>query len=143
MRKAIKSRELSFATLSLQQEALSKTMNKILIFLLLVISMNGCATDSSAITGGNMDWLNDTNPEADALAALDKRDFRFMALSLRGTVIPGVDSAKTRQYELRCGVNFISGVSDTVRNQEQLKMMQKAHDYAAKYNAVIKERCIP
>ncbi len=116
-------------------------MNKFFISLLLVISMNGCATDLSATN--KLDWLNNANPETDAKAALDKNDFRFMAISLRGTVIPGVDRTKTLQYELRCGINFIQGVSDAVRGQEQLKMMKKAHDYAAKYNAIIEHRCIP
>ena len=55
-------------------------MNKLFISLLLVMSMNGCATDGNA-----MDRLDNADPEADALAALEKRDFRFMALSLRGT----------------------------------------------------------
>lgn len=105
--------------------------------------MNGCVTDSAATNGNDMDRFDNADPEADALAALEKRDFRFMALSLRGTVIPGIDPAKTRRYELRCGVIFMQGISDAVRSQEQLEMMKKAHTYATKYNAVIKERCIP
>ena len=118
-------------------------MNKLIISLFLVLSMNGCITDSSATNDGDLKWLNNANPEADANAALDKNDFRFMGLSLRGTVIPGVEPAKMLQYELKCGVNLIQGVSDAVRSKEQLKMMQSAHDYAAKYNAIIKQRCIP
>ncbi|MBT4078467.1 MAG: hypothetical protein HOM14_10370 [Gammaproteobacteria bacterium] len=118
-------------------------MNKLFISLLLVISMNGCVTDSSATNEASQsgNWIDNADPKADALAALERRDFRFMALSLRGTVIPGVESTKSLQFELRCGVNFMRGVSDAVRNPEQVKSMQKIHDYAAKYNAVIKTRC--
>ncbi len=117
---------------------------KILFFtLILVISMNGCVTDSSATNEGDLSWLNDADPDADANAALDKNDFRFMALSLRGIVIPGIEPAKMHLYELKCGVKFVSGVSDTVRSKEQLEMIKKARDYAKKYNAHIAQRCIP
>ena len=119
-------------------------MKNLFISLLVVISMNACVTDSSATNESNSgNWIDNADPKADALAALERRDFRFMALSLRGTVIPGVESSKSLQYELRCGVNFMRGITDAVRNPEQVKSMQKIHDYAAKYNAVIKTRCNP
>ena len=120
-------------------------MNKLFISLLLLLSINGCATDSSATykTGQSVNFKDGANPEADALAALDKRDFRFMAVSLRGTVIPGVDSDKSLQYQLRCGVKYISGVSDAVRTPEELEKVQKILDYASKYNSVIKGSCNP
>ena len=113
-------------------------MNKLFISLFLVILMNGCA-----MGGNDIDQYSNADPEADALAALEKRDFRFMAMPLRGTVIPGIDPSKALQYELRCGIKLMSGVSDAVRSKEQLKKMQQAHDYAAKYNAVIKTGCNP
>jgi hypothetical protein len=91
----------------------------------------------------NLDWLNNANPQMDAQAALQKNDFRFMALALRGVVIPGVDQSKSLQLEMRCGVIFMQGVSDTVRGTGQLKLMQKAHEYASQYNAVILTRCNP
>ena len=112
-------------------------MNKLITSLLLALSMNACVTNSSTIN------LDNADPEADALAALEKRDFRFMALTLRGTVIPGVDPTKMRQYELKCGVKFMPNVTDAIRDKEQLKALQKSRDYAAKYNSVIIERCIP
>ncbi len=119
-------------------------MKNLFISLLVVISMNACVIDSAATNeskSGN--WIDNADPTADAMAALERRDFRFMAMSLRGTVIPGVENSKSLQYELRCGVNFMRGVTDAVRNPEQVKSMQKIHDYAAKYNAVIKTRCNP
>lgn len=108
-----------------------------------MFSMTGCVTDSSATHDGNMNWYSNPTPEADANSALEHNDFRLMGLSLRGTVLPGIDPAKMHQYELKCGVILMSGVSDTVRGKNQLKKMQQAHDYAAKYNAVIKQRCVP
>ena len=115
-----------------------RNMNKYIISIILVVFMNGCANG-----GNDIDRYNKADPEADALTALENRDFRFLAMPLRGTVIPGIDPSKALQYELRCGTKLMSGVSDAVRGQEQLKKMQQAHDYAAKYNAVIKTRCNP
>lgn len=110
-------------------------MYKLFTSLFLVLSMNGCVTDSAAID------YNNSDAEADALAALENRDFRFMALALRGTVIPGVDPAKALHYELRCGIKLMPGITDAIRGKKQLEKMKKAHDYASKYNAVIKTRC--
>lgn len=122
-----------------------RSIYKILASLLMAVSLNGCATDSSALSQDedNQPWLNNANAEADAMAALDKNDFRYMAMSLRGTVIPGIAPENVLQYELRCGVIFMQGISDTVRSKDRLKTMQQAHDYAVKYNTVIKSRCSP
>ncbi|MCP4075624.1 MAG: hypothetical protein GY744_05520 [Gammaproteobacteria bacterium] len=120
-------------------------MSKIFLSIVLLLSINGCVTDSSATheTGHSINLKGGADPEADALAALDKRDFRFMAISLRGTVIPGVDGEKSLQYKLRCGVKYMSGVSDAMHSQQELAKVQEIIDYATKYNAVIKTRCFP
>jgi len=120
-------------------------MNKLLITLLMAVSLSGCATDSTAMNDyeQKLKWADTADAEKDAQAALEKLDFRFMAMPLRNTVIPGVEPQKTRQYELRCGIKLIDGVTDTVRSEEQLRLMKKAFEYAAKYNAIIKQRCIP
>jgi hypothetical protein len=40
-------------------------------------------------------------------------------------------------------VQLIEGVSDVVRSDEHLRLMQKARSYALKYNAIIKTHCQP
>ncbi len=120
-------------------------MKKILLTLSLVTAMSGCATDSSAINEyvKKLQWVNDADAELDAKAALQKGDFRLMAMAQRGIVIPGVDQALTDQYELKCGIRLLEGVSDAVRGEEHLQLMQKAHTYAEQYNAIIKQHCKP
>ena len=136
---------MNLSQIKLKTGFVNSPMNKIFISFLLLLSINGCVTDSAAtyISEQSFNLKNDANPVADAFAALDKRDFRFMAISLRGTVIPGVDSDKSLQYQLRCGVKYISGVSDAMHSKEELEKVQKILDYASKYNSVIKNSCNP
>jgi len=112
---------------------------------LFLVSGNGCTTNTVTMNDDSQQlaWMHNADPQADAQAALENNDFRFMALALRGVVIPGVDQSRSLQIELRCGVIMMEGVSDTVRGEKQLGRMKQAHEYAAKYNAVILGRCNP
>ncbi len=40
-------------------------------------------------------------------------------------------------------MQLIEGISDVVRSDEHLRLMQKARSYALKYNAIIKTYCKP
>ena len=117
-------------------------MKRILTTLLLAVSINGCATAMNDYEQ-QLQWVENADASADANAALEKGDFRFMAMAQRGTVIPGVDANKMRQYELHCGVKFIEGATDAIRSDEQLRLMKKAFEYAGRYNKIIAERCKP
>ena len=115
----------------------------VIIFLALVIA--GCASGS-----GNVDpyvqqlqWLDAADPQKDAQQALKKGDFRLLGLATRSVNIPGVTKEETLKYEMKCGVQLIEGISDVVRSDEHLRLMQKARSYALKYNAIIKTRCQP
>ena len=115
----------------------------VIIFLALVIA--GCASGS-----GNVDpyvqqlqWLDAADPQTDAQQALKKGDFRLLGLATRSVNIPGVAKEESLKYELKCGVQLIEGISDVVRSDEHLRLMQKARSYALKYNAIIKTRCQP
>ena len=117
-------------------------MMKLIITLLLATTLNGCATAMNNYEQG-LQWVETADARADARAALDKNDFRLMAVASRSTVIPGIDPARARQYELHCGVIFMPGVGDTVRSKEQLRLMKKAYEYAGQYNEIVKQRCQP
>ena len=120
-------------------------MNKLLILLLLVTSITGCATNTRAMSEAEKQllWVQDANPQQDAEAALAKGDFRLMALAQRSLVIPGIDLESSRKYELKCGVIIMQGVSDVIRSEQHLELMKLAHSYALKYNAFIKMHCKP
>lgn len=121
------------------------TMIKFILLAVMVTFMTSCATDSTALSEHELklQWVLDANGQEDALSALKKGDFRLMAMAQRGIVIPGIDNDQKNQYELKCGIKMIDGISDTVRNEGHLELMKKAHSYAKQYNTVIKSRCNP
>ena len=119
-----------------------KQLSPIIFVALLIV---GCVGQS-----GNIDpnvqkllWLDAADPQTDAQQALKKGDFRLLGLATRSVNIPGVENEDVMQYELKCGVHLIDGISDVVRSDEHLRLMQKARSYALQYNAIIKTRCQP
>ncbi len=117
-------------------------LKKILTALLIAASVNGCATAMNEQEQA-LKWVETADGRSDAQAALQKNDFRLMAIAQRSTVIPGVKASLARQYELHCGVKFLPGAGDAINSKEQLRLMEKAYEYAGQYNEIIKQRCIP
>ena len=110
-----------------------------------------CAASLAACaSSGNIDpyvqklqWLDTADPQADARQAVKKNDLRLLGLATRSVTIPGVDADQVVEYEQICGVQLIEGISDVVRSDEHLRLMQKARGYALQYNAIIKTHCKP
>jgi len=104
-----------------------------------------CATSSSEIEPyvQKLQWLDAADPQADANQAVKKNDFRLLGLATRTVNIPGISKEDSLKYEESCGVQLIEGVSDVVRSDEHLRLMQKARSYALKYNAIVKTHCQP
>ena len=120
-------------------------MKNFLIASFLVIVMAGCATESKALDPyvQKLQWLDAADPQTDALQAVKLNDLRLLGLATRSVNIPGISKADTLKYETSCGVQLIEGISDVVRSNEHLRLMQKARSYALKYNAIIKTHCKP
>ncbi len=120
-------------------------MNQFVSIILLSLLVTGCATGSGDVDPyvKQLQWLDAADPQTDAQQALKKGDFRLLGLATRSVHIPGIAKEEMLKYELRCGVQLIDGISDVVRSDEHLRLMQKARSYALKYNAIIKTRCKP
>lgn len=120
-------------------------MKYIALVITLFSIMTGCATGSGKLDPyvQKLLWLEAADPQTDAQQAIKKGDFRLLGLATRSVHIPGVVKEETLKYELRCGVQLIDGISDVVRSDEHLRLMQKARSYALKYNAIIKTHCKP
>ena len=88
-----------------------------------------------------LQWLDAADPQADANQAIKQNDLRLLGLATRSVNIPGITKANLHKYETACGVQLIEGISDVVRSDEHLRLMQKARSYALKYNAIIKIHC--
>lgn len=105
----------------------------------------GCASSSGPIDPyvQKLQWLDAADPQADANQAVKQNDFRLLGLATTSVNIPGISKEEVLKYEESCGVQLIEGVSDVVRSDEHLRLMQKARSYALKYNAIIKTHCQP
>ncbi len=112
------------------------------VFFLFLIS---CASNSVTIDPNvqKLQWLDAADPQTDAQQAIKKGDLRLLGLATRAVSIPGVKKEESYLYEKECGVQLIEGISDVVRSDEHLRLMQKARSYALKYNAIIKTVCKP
>jgi hypothetical protein len=107
----------------------------------LLVTITACASTPKDPYVQKLQWLDAADPQTDAQQALKKGDFRLLGLAARSVNIPGVSQEETLAYEEKCGVQLIDGISDVVRSDEHLRLMQKARSYALSYNAIIKTQC--
>ena len=115
----------------------------LVLVLVLCSQITACATSSPTPDPyvQKLQWLDAADPQADANQAVKKNDLRLLGLATRSVNIPGINKEDTLKYEEKCGVQLIEGISDVVRSDEHLRLMQKARSYALKYNAIIKSHC--
>lgn len=120
-------------------------IGKIIASLLCLISVQACTstTPSTDSVEASLEWLEKTDATIEAQKALQRKDFRLLGLTMRKTVIPGIPPEKQSSYELHCGVRYLDGISDAVRSETHLKLMQKAYNFAAEYNQQIQQYCLP
>ena len=120
-------------------------MKTILLSGMFFLIMSACANSSMKIDPNvqKLQWLDAADPQNDAQQAIKKGDLRLLGLATRTVNIPGVKTEEINKYEEACGVQLIEGISDVVRSDEHLRLMQKARSYALKYNAIIKTKCNP
>jgi hypothetical protein len=120
-------------------------MRKIITAFLLASLSAGCASSTGPIDPyvQKLQWIDGADPQLDADQAVKQGDLRLLGLATRSVNIPGVKKTDTIKYETECGVQLIEGISDVVRSDEHLRLMQKARSYALKYNAIIKIHCQP
>ena len=86
--------------------------------------------------------FEDRDPEADARTALDKGDIRLLGFALRVTSVPGVAATDRQAAMEQCGVRLMEGFGDVVRRDEDMSARRQAHEYAARYNAVMLKSCL-
>ena len=122
---------------------MKKTIPTPLLLALLGLLLSACAGAQTPIDPyvQKLQWLDSADPQADANQAIKQNDLRLLGLATRSVVIPGIETANYIKYEEACGVQLIEGISDVVRSDEHLRLMQKARSYALQYNEIIKPYC--
>ena len=120
-------------------------MKRILLAMSLLSFLFGCSASSETPDPSTekLKWLETADAQQDAKKAIEAGDFHLLGLAARNINIPGIDQADNDKYEKACGVKLIDGVSDVVRSDEHLRLIQKARSYALEYNNVIKTKCKP
>ena len=115
----------------------------LLITASLIALLPGCASTGDPVDPHvqQLQWLDAADPQADANQAVKQNDLRLLGLATRSVSIPGIKKEDLLKYEEVCGVQLIEGISDVVRSDEHLRLMQKARSYALKYNAIVKLHC--
>ena len=120
-------------------------MKNPLVLGLLCTSLLACVAPARPLDAGaqKLQWLDSADPQADAAQAIAAGDLRLLGLATRAITLPGVDPDDFYRYEQACGYRLLDGVSDVVRSDEHLRLIQAARSYALRYNAIIKTQCIP
>lgn len=97
------------------------------VLLLTLVALSGCATEEQV----NADFQN----------AMTERDYRLLQLPGRGGVLPGIDTQERKLAAELCGVKLLEGVSDIVRDSEELEKLQAVTKYAEEYNLRMYDEC--
>ena len=120
-------------------------MKGILLIMSLLTFLFGCNASSEAPDPAieKLKWLETADPQQDAKQAIEAGDLRLLGLATRNISIPGIDQADHDKYQQACGVKLMDGISDVVRSDAHLGLMQKARRYALEYNSLIKTKCEP
>ena len=87
-------------------------------------------------------WIDNNTPEEAAAQALANGDTRLAGFARRGASLPGIEAAKSAQYQNACGTKLLPGTGDTIYGEQQLKRLKQAQRYAERYNQYIAKRCL-
>ncbi|MBX2809181.1 MAG: hypothetical protein KTR20_11175 [Cellvibrionaceae bacterium] len=86
-------------------------------------------------------WVNTANAEQDVRSALQKGDYQLLVFGGRGEQLPGVSAADSARLRQRCGLRYLSGSTDVIRDQAHLQLLLQANRYARDYNQLMLAHC--
>jgi hypothetical protein len=88
-------------------------------------------------------WLDTADPVADSKRAIDQGRPTLLSLGGRGASLPGMAPELRSQLTRKCPVRVLPGATDMVRGDAHLRYLQRAHDYAERYNRAMLAFCSP
>ncbi len=107
------------------------------------------AAEEAAATAANLPeaikplaWLATADSDKDAQKAIAAKDYRLMAISGRGLMIPGIAADVAEKAKASCGIQYMDGMGDVIQGPEHKKWYQKGKDYAKAYNAIVAKQCM-
>ncbi len=110
----------------------------ILVFWLFIINA-GCASfNENEVQKEFIDklsWIEDADPQSDFWKAVEKNDYRFIALYGYSSYVPGVPKGCIPEHKDR---NHLEGTSDAIANYRHARLIAIATAYAEHYNVLMK-----
>ena len=92
---------------------------------------------NAALLATTLGSLHLSDPTVDLDANLKRGDVRFVGVYGFSCVAPGVEEeAATSRY----GINCLAGTSDAIESTEHAALIQRARDYAERYNSELQRR---
>lgn len=88
-------------------------------------------------------WLDRADPVADSKRAIDQERPTLLTLGGRGASLPGIAPERQSHLTRKCPVRVLPGATDMVRGDTHLRYLQRAHDYAERYNRAMLAFCSP
>lgn len=135
-------------------------MTKLLVTTLMFLLLSGCGArsqhqENSVVTSEDKTRIN-SKVEKTALltieikARLDKaikqakkeNDTRLFATKGRRVVIVGIDPEKFEYVKKMCGIKFLSGSNDVLKNEQDKAVRRSNYTFAQNYNKAIYKKCL-
>jgi len=83
-------------------------------------------------------WLRRADAKADFRRhVIQQHDSRFIGVYGYAATIPGVDAASRARLMRQRRVRYIEGTSDAITSPEYGRLVDKAYDYAKRYNMLL------
>ena len=87
-------------------------------------------------------WLKHADADRDAADSIQRGDLRLLAMASRGPNMPGVPAESASKAKSVCGIRYLEGSTDAITGEVHMQLLQRAYDYAARYNEQLLEACL-
>jgi hypothetical protein len=91
------------------------------------------------VTHAGFEWLTHADPVQDCAAAWERGDHRFIGVYGFAPYTPGVPKTAADLVKAN-GLRYLGGTSDAIESKEHGQAVEKATDYARRYNAALLEK---
>lgn len=107
----------------------------------ITMCLAGCASTAQPVhTSERQVTLADVNLQL--ARAIQVEDFRLMAFASRRLVFVGLEQENTQRLKILCGVKYIDGSSDILKNGTSKQKRYAYYEFAKAYNEVMVKHCL-
>lgn len=74
--------------------------------------------------------------------AVEKNDYRLLALASRRLVFPGLEQEDTAKLKKMCGVRYVDKSPDIIKSIEEKQKRRDAYAFAKSFNQAMLKHCL-